>query len=512
MFETLKRILLNEILEEVQYADEISEEISKLEKEYDDLEIPKYISLFEPSDPKQTYSLFRKIIDYRYYNKKKKEYVIEKEEYEKLKLLKEQNENDYIMKKNQLEKKLFELKKIWEENKLEDIQKKYMVIKDSTNIKELGYTINEVIKLFNEKGIPLVLDSTDQLIENESNFDKLEDLVLVHKTMYAPSGDEIKTTSNSKSYYEEEIDIGSEKVDIKFQVMRDTVHFAINGEVGDHYYGSWEDCKYAIVIPFVDVPNIINAATGDTYTKGNVDIKKGFLLCPFDEMEHLKKNNPNITIIGYKGDNVTGFANIFVSMLGYKYERICMHGWENEDAKKVYNTIKSKTNYKQSEHSVSNDKKEEEAFNGTSQLSALIEKLLKNKVNYDLKNIISKLLFIERGNRSQLRISDEMFRLYDGKIFIRYIEDLKKYDIFIPNYILDIYNAEKIHNINIDEIKSIPDDAKNFLYEFIRHLEKINNHKYEFDYTEKVLIYEILKQVKDINEKKLTEKEVIKKI
>lgn len=73
---------------------------------------------------------------------------------------------------------------------------------------------------------------------------------------------------------------------------RNTVHMAMNDEVSSHMYGSWEDCKYAILIPMSDIQNsqIGYASCVDTFTKGSLKLSQNsWILCPIDEVEQMKK-------------------------------------------------------------------------------------------------------------------------------------------------------------------------------------------------------------------------------
>ena len=47
------------------------------------------------------------------------------------------------------------------------------------------------------------------------------------------------------------------------------------------------------------------------------------------EIEKIDSLTKNLNIVGYEGENVTGYANMFISeVLGYKKETIGEHSWE----------------------------------------------------------------------------------------------------------------------------------------------------------------------------------------
>ena len=60
-------------------------------------------------------------------------------------------------------------------------------------------------------------------------------------------------------------------------------------------------------------------------------------MCPESEVEEIQKNNPNTEVIGYKGNDVDGYADAFLSMIGYRYESVGKHSWvfSEEQAKQT---------------------------------------------------------------------------------------------------------------------------------------------------------------------------------
>ncbi|MBR4177989.1 MAG: hypothetical protein IKR57_01410 [Bacilli bacterium] len=503
MFEKIKKILLDEIKDQVEEAKKLLEEIKRLGWEQATLEEPEYEELYEPKDPKKLFGFFEKITNYGEYKKRKKEYPKKYSEYIKHKIRRDSALERYEKRKNEIENRLKELNLKSED--LKGIIEKYEKIKNAYNLKDLGITIEEAIKLCKEKGIPFVLDETDKIVLVHCDFDKLEDLVLIHKTNFTPSNDEIKTTTNSNKYHEEQIGIGDKKIDIRFQAVRDTVHFAVNGEVGSHFYGNWEDCRYAIVIPLVDVPNLVSITTGDTFSLGNVDISKGYLLCPEAEMEEVKEKNPNLTVIGYKGTNVKNFANRFISMLGYKYESVASHGWENADSDRVERTVRAKTNLETVEHCYTKYFNEEDIRTGINQFKAIIEKLFETNIEFDPKEATIQLMG-DGEKIPQLRITDKMFYENDGKYLIGFIEDLKQYNINIPNYINQIYSVlydkKQKGSKTIDDTDA-PEDLKKYIKDY-EELRESNKRRIHFsEELEFALTYEILKQIKELNKKNI---------
>ena len=226
---------------------------------------------------------------------------------------KEQQENIKLKAKlseeiNNVEKALAEetecVKKRIEEtgiNKgLSEIYRKLNVIRKAKCLKDLDVNPDYVIRFLEERGITPVLTEADKNITNNPrNYSSKSALIGVHKTKFAPVGSQVKTAKDAFS----------------------------------HMYGSWEDCRYAILIPFENIPNekIGSAAPMDTFTKGSIKLQENcWLLCPKDEVIQLQEENPGIRVIGYEGESVLGYSSPFLSALGYRAEDVGMWSWLDE--------------------------------------------------------------------------------------------------------------------------------------------------------------------------------------
>lgn len=179
--------------------------------------------------------------------------------------------------------------------------------------------------------------------KQEESISEISDLVLVHKTDYAPEGEIIKSSKDSGVLLEDKIKIGDKEYNIRFPSARETIHFAVNGEVTSHVMGNFDNRKYVIIIPFdkMDKDNLVGGLLSDTWSKGSVQIPQGsYILCPKAEMDKIKNQNRGINVVGYEGRSVDGYANMFLSSLGYKVETIGDYGWANskdaEDAENIY--------------------------------------------------------------------------------------------------------------------------------------------------------------------------------
>lgn len=518
MFNTLKQTLLEDIKVEVEEAKAMLDEIQSLEREIQDLCEPK--KEYEYRFANRKFSFYEK-----HFNRRaKEEYKEKKQAYlDAMKV--------YEERKKKLPEKLQELRSKKDPKKLQEIIDKYNAIKEAKNIKELGYTFEQVCNLFKEKGIPLVLDKTDTIINNESNFDKLEDFILVHKTSYAPSGDVIKTTGNAGATKKQQIQIGNQTIEIEFPIPRQTVHFTVNSEVKSHEAGNWDSAPYAIIIPFVDVPNVTTFRVEDTFTSGDVDISKGYMLCPADEVENIQKNNPNLTVIGYRGninpetgkECVSGMANKLLSQLGYKQEEVRsgygQHpSWiDGDDATKARITIEKNMNVDSIDHNHSKEGVEEDIDIGINQFKAIVEKLLESDFDFDPSEVASQLSS-QLVMSSPINGKDRYVYYDDERILAKTGQALWQYDIVLPTYLFDILEKEDTQTVFryeygidkvIDEYKKTPNMiiAKDSI-EYIENMKKNKGKKFSsYECLQELIVYETLKQVKKLKQANVNQQE-----
>lgn len=99
---------------------------------------------------------------------------------------------------------------------------------------------------------------------------ELEDLVAVHVTDTFPEGGTIRTRFS----YDPEI-------------LRDTIHFSLNHPVEGHMYGSWDDRKYAILVPLERLRGRLqNFNPVDTFILGDLDLPEGSVVMgKFEDLE-----------------------------------------------------------------------------------------------------------------------------------------------------------------------------------------------------------------------------------
>ncbi len=227
--------------------------------------------------------------------------------------------------------------------KIYNLDKEITELNNIKTLKKMGLSFEDAIKVLTSNGIDFSLDENDiNVYANETNADKdfkdLSDFVLVHKTMFAPKGDVVKTAHEAGVVVDSDlkaINVNGKDIRVPVKVFRNTLHFCVNTEVTGGFIGAndWDNYRYAVIVPFTSVKQekIANFFTVDTYTNGGVELDKScYILCPEEDYEMIKKDNPNTNVIKYKGQKVTGYANTFITLLGYKREQAGAYNWENE--------------------------------------------------------------------------------------------------------------------------------------------------------------------------------------
>lgn len=171
----------------------------------------------------------------------------------------------------------------------------------------------------------------------DKTIQSIDDLVMVHKTSYFPNK-AIKTPLDTKKFAMKTINckIDGEDREYKYPIRsyRNTVHFCLNGGVESHAYGRWDDIKYAILMPLSkNKDKIVGGTECDLFSLGSVPITDtAYILCPKDEIDKMKEANPTAHVIGYEGDSISQYVNIFLSnILGYKYKVPTLNSrrWDN---------------------------------------------------------------------------------------------------------------------------------------------------------------------------------------
>lgn len=241
-------------------------------------------------------------------------------------------------KTHELKTKNYHLKEQLEE--LKEVKREKNNI-ENASIYDLGMDFEEAIKFLKERNIDIVLAEADKkAIYNPENqkkdIESLKDLILVHKTDYPPKDSKLRSSKESKATRKSEITISGKEYAFEYADPRNTIHFYDNGEVGTNDGGSWNECKYIIMIPFdsVDKNKIIGGSEVDTYCKESIDLTKDtVVLCPKGKKNSIARDNPNINVIEYEGEVALGYGDAMVSALGYYEEGQHGYYWYNREKK-----------------------------------------------------------------------------------------------------------------------------------------------------------------------------------
>lgn len=191
---------------------------------------------------------------------------------------------------------------------------------------------------------------TDNLNEDraeEKMYDSISenDLVLVRSTDYFPRHRLIETLDKHTmpqkrdSYFDEELreitgnkDIS--KYDIFEFINRRTIHWTLNGLVGDHAYGSFSNICCIIIEPFKDHihdEGLLSIDEADTYFAQDMKLSpNAYILMPLKRYIEMlsdtktKKDLEEFNIAVYDGDDEIA-TQMLLQDLGYVYGRI--EGW-----------------------------------------------------------------------------------------------------------------------------------------------------------------------------------------
>lgn len=288
-------------------------------------------------------------------------------------------------------------------------------IGNATTLFHLGYTFTQAIKKLKEAGVTIILTEEEKekrfeeirnahkTIEdgfddswsfengltngrvNMREFESTSDIVMVHKTNYAPKSERIESRHSGGVLHDCSITLGGEEYSFTCKSGRDTVHLSANHEVGANDGGSWSKMKYAVVIPFED-------------------LKEHSTICPKGESVAIQRENPNVTIIEYEGEFVQDYANMLISELGYKLELGNDHGFEDTRQASKYFDIMAQEGLSVQSHFHSEDKENEKELGKVYQVVGLMK-------------LISDKQLIEKIDREQLieeLNSQHFFELVEG--------------------------------------------------------------------------------------------------
>lgn len=295
-------------------------------------------------------------------------------------------------------------------SQLSDRKKENEQIQSANSIQQLGLSFEQAIDLLKSQNIPIVLTEDDKInfIKSsshgsdvsaseipdmlDSNFSEnlnsqivdysgMEDFVLIHKTDFPPKDSEITSLKDLGPILEDSVTIDGTEYPFNYSWGRETVHFSVNHEVVKNDGGDWDDKKYACLIPFSDVPKdqIGQASPVDTFTKGGVALgKTSWILCPKGESSQIQKDNPNINVVEYEGDNALNYANVLSTHLGYNFEPGNNVNFDRESSDTKFKELMADEGLTCDSHSGTKEDMEEEYALAINYLASLSKALIDN--------------------------------------------------------------------------------------------------------------------------------------
>ena len=103
-----------------------------------------------------------------------------------------------------------------------------------------------------------------------------------------------------------------------------------------------------------DIPDetIGRAYPVDTFARGTVDLTTNtWILCPKNEVEKLRKDNPKCHVMGYETERALGFAPALLSQLGYRAEDVSNFYWMDNDSQMLFLQLMNQLGIKTAPHS-----------------------------------------------------------------------------------------------------------------------------------------------------------------
>ena len=273
---------------------------------------------------------------------------------------------------------------------IEDLESKICRIEETTTLGELGIQPFEAMKLLEANGITPILDESDrEIFERPRNYQSKNDLIMVHKTDFIPKNNRLSTQKEAGVERNLKVNLDGKDYEFSYLIERDTVHTSMNDEVSSHMFGEWDHCRYTVLQPFAEVANEKIGATvpNDTYTKGGIDLTaNAWILCPANQVDEVKKENPSVHVLGYQGENSAGLAAPFLSQLGYRAEKVGMWGWEDEQSQNQFFQLAEKENLKVQQHNDSVESETEDYLIACNKTISIMKMLRENNLINNLED------------------------------------------------------------------------------------------------------------------------------
>ena len=325
---------------------------------------------------KKSFNVFEKLITRRGDYKKYQAWLAEYQKLpEKINKLKQEIEQTEIKTQTELEQSGIS-------QDIQNLANEIWNIEKATTLGELGIKPLEAISMLEANGIVPVLDESDrEIFERPRNYQGKEDLIMVHKTDFIPNGNHLSTQKEAGVERTEKVNLDGKDYEYSYLLERDTVHTSMNDEVSSHMFGGWDHCRYTVLQPFAEVASEQVGATvpNDTFTKGGIDLtENAWILCPADQVDDVKKENPAVHVLGYQGENSKGLAAPFLSQLGYRAEQVGMWGWDDKQSQDQFFEIAQKENIKIAQHTDTTEAEDEDYLVACNKMVGIMKMLRDN--------------------------------------------------------------------------------------------------------------------------------------
>lgn len=262
---------------------------------------------------------------------------------------------------------------------INDAEQAVLDAEKTTTLAQLGIAPADAVTMLEQNGITPLLDESDrEIFERPRDYRRKSDLIAVHKMDIMPTGDRLSTVGEEHVQKTDKITLDGKEYQYSYELQRNTMHVSLNDEVSSHLAGNWDNCHYTVLQPFDEIENnqIGSAMPNDTYTRGGIALSKNaWILCPADEVEAAKQQNPGVHVLGYKGENSKGLAAPFLSQLGYRAESVGQWGWSDQESQKQFHEMMECRGIQEIQHDNSTDAEDEEFQIATNKVIALIKML-----------------------------------------------------------------------------------------------------------------------------------------
>ena len=266
--------------------------------------------------------------------------------------------------------------------------------------------------------------------------------------------DSIKEIVNSLNISEEEKNSIKESLKLLISVPRTTIHFCINGLVGGHAFGEFDDKPYVILEPLINhIDEVHTLRVEDTYFDKNLELSSAAVLIIKKEVYEQIKDDPRyqedlerFKLYVLDGKDMQSAVGIVLNKLGYDSFSVSSNGYvdgykTNQPAGRMYefiNNYAEVNNIDQTRH-----------FN--SELSIETKLKMNDELIELTKQIISIMASLLGKDESEIRkinsVVDASFNI-DTSLITNLINEygLEKLVLLVSNI-----NQEKKNNINNQE-------------------------------------------------------------